>query len=1017
MKCTNCGTQNPSEKKFCTNCGNRLADPQVKADSRCECGAETPPGKKFCVNCGKPVTRAPDQAPVCGGCGTVLVAGKRFCTNCGKPVGDAGVTASPTAPAAGQVELATNQPTLSVQLKNDTVVWRIQPGVVVENVDAARAATLCLARRLVVEPGTRMLVYMDGVLEGELLSGAFNLPTIKSDQIPGYRPRTVKPSERNPNPATGGVLAVFDAVRNGTRRVFNWFRERVIGVRESDLSPERRQERSAEQSRRGQDGGAVPLQLIGDAVRWERNLNAVRGDSVVHVILARCGSFRLQFVFPGISTAKKVSVDIGMEIEVMVADLQGFFERFVVDKGVLTMDDLALELSPFLKTRVAERLRTFMPEDLDHSDQVHRALEGDITAELQRTLPGITLKRVLSVTMKHEEIERLNRLRQELVVARDGLDLTRDQSDFQNLIELEVTRSELMGLGTAEERRRALREFHEIVVATNDITIDRKGNEVQRSRLSLRGESQSLERQRRQMDAEFEGFLEKLEMARRLEQARSVEEETVAMQEIEQRGLLRDESREVLQEQLTQRRSIRGMQSGQELWATQEGFNVDREKTGSINRQFLALMGIDHRYEQQQKQRDWDHKFLSEDDARQFEADRDRLIRKGELRGIAQSQELGDVQHGGRLAESRREQTRLDLVAEVGFEQLYGDKEMIKIREAAKRREVQNESRVSDAQTDATIARSGVDTAAYSARVNLGIRAEEQEIQINQQSRQLDLSERQDRLKLEVAEAQRTGDHKRILELMEMRRKLEQDERDFAFKMQDQQQSTTLKMREQEQATAVELSRIETERVRIEAEKFRGMTAEQIMMANPDVSAAAAAAYAEANGNRAKIEAQQEIILRERQMAEELQRRGDEDRKAQSAQTESVLDRMERMAKATLEASTRMSETISNTAVGVANASAGNTQNQQAQQSQFNSQILQSEREKTQQALAQGQQYVTSVKEITQTSFGAAAHAATGVPTPPSVVHTTRQRECPQCKEPVGDTDRFCGNCNHKMAP
>ena len=250
-----------------------------------------------------------------------------------------------------------------------------------------------------------------------------------------------------------------------------------------------------------------------------------------------------------------------------------------------------------------------------------------------------------------------------------------------------------------------------------------------------------------------------------------------------------------------------------------------------------------------------------------------------------------------------------------------------------------------------------------------------------------------------------------------MRRKLEQDERDFAFKMQDQQQSTTLKMREQEQATAVELSKIETERVRIEAEKFRGMTAEQIMMANPDVSAAAAAAYAEANGNRAKIEAQQEIILRERQMAEELQRRGDEDRKAQSAQTESVLDRMERMAKATLEASTRMSETISNTAVGVANASAGNTQNQQAQQSQFNSQILQSEREKTQQALAQGQQYVTSVKEITQTSFGAAAHAATGVPTPPSVVHTTRQRECPQCKEPVGDTDRFCGNCNHKMAP
>ena len=46
MRCSNCGSENPGEKKFCGDCGAPLAN-------RCQkCNAENAPGKRFCGDCG-----------------------------------------------------------------------------------------------------------------------------------------------------------------------------------------------------------------------------------------------------------------------------------------------------------------------------------------------------------------------------------------------------------------------------------------------------------------------------------------------------------------------------------------------------------------------------------------------------------------------------------------------------------------------------------------------------------------------------------------------------------------------------------------------------------------------------------------------------------------------------------------------------------------------------------------------------------------------------------------------------
>src|SRR6476659_4355686 len=58
MKCLNCSFENPSDAKFCENCGKPL-------DMNCpNCGKPVSPGARFCKNCGYALHPVPAAAPV-----------------------------------------------------------------------------------------------------------------------------------------------------------------------------------------------------------------------------------------------------------------------------------------------------------------------------------------------------------------------------------------------------------------------------------------------------------------------------------------------------------------------------------------------------------------------------------------------------------------------------------------------------------------------------------------------------------------------------------------------------------------------------------------------------------------------------------------------------------------------------------------------------------------------------------------------------------------------------------------
>ena len=57
MKCPKCQSENPDDKKFCLQCGNKLA-------LVCPyCGSESPPGSRFCGDCGQDLTAPREPIP------------------------------------------------------------------------------------------------------------------------------------------------------------------------------------------------------------------------------------------------------------------------------------------------------------------------------------------------------------------------------------------------------------------------------------------------------------------------------------------------------------------------------------------------------------------------------------------------------------------------------------------------------------------------------------------------------------------------------------------------------------------------------------------------------------------------------------------------------------------------------------------------------------------------------------------------------------------------------------------
>lgn len=85
-KCGKCGADNPSDNKYCGNCGAPLPQNAICGN----CGAALREGAAFCGKCGAPVGKR------CASCGVTLPSDSAFCYNCGAAVNGVARNAAPS---------------------------------------------------------------------------------------------------------------------------------------------------------------------------------------------------------------------------------------------------------------------------------------------------------------------------------------------------------------------------------------------------------------------------------------------------------------------------------------------------------------------------------------------------------------------------------------------------------------------------------------------------------------------------------------------------------------------------------------------------------------------------------------------------------------------------------------------------------------------------------------------------------------------------------------------------------
>ncbi len=126
MNCSQCGTENTDETKFCTNCGVKLVVPPTTCP---QCGAEVNPGVHFCGQCGQDMTQPiTEEATIttCPKCGAEVSPGISFCGQCGQDITKTAVkeTAKPAPtirPKAKASPVAKPAPTIRPKAKASPV--------------------------------------------------------------------------------------------------------------------------------------------------------------------------------------------------------------------------------------------------------------------------------------------------------------------------------------------------------------------------------------------------------------------------------------------------------------------------------------------------------------------------------------------------------------------------------------------------------------------------------------------------------------------------------------------------------------------------------------------------------------------------------------------------------------------------------------------------------------------------------------------------------------------------------
>jgi hypothetical protein len=375
-----------------------------------------------------------DTAKFCGKCGTKIESAnppaddQNKCIKCGNPL-------KPNAKFCGKCGAkqehtpppAPTQPEEEVPNKG-YVVWEMQPGQIAARLTEEVFSEYAKTKGVVIPEGYLAMVMCGGKLQSMLQAGVYKFGKKTADK-------------------EGSSLSRFFTGLFGGRN------------------------KSSEQN--------------------QKDLNevnsAIQKRLPIEVVLCRSSNFSLPFTIKEVPTAA-IKVDLGMLLSVQVSNLVEMYKKHLMDKTVLASDTFAKELLPYLEDIVKQTLSTIQPDKISLNNDLKEGLGEKLKAVFGEQFGFMEFLGVVKLETSREELERLERLSEEMYLSERELEQLTRRNEFMNRLTQEQNRAELQNAQNSADFNRQLAEINK----DNLLTEEEMGN-VQRE-IQERSENHKIDR-------------------------------------------------------------------------------------------------------------------------------------------------------------------------------------------------------------------------------------------------------------------------------------------------------------------------------------------------------------------------------------------------------------------------------------------------------------------------------------------------------------------------------------------
>lgn len=442
------------------------------------CNTPLKKGAKFCTGCGAKQEQIAEDC--CKECNKLLKPDAKFCTGCGTKVDIAAVETPIVTEETPLVETEIDDKKADrFSIVKQKLVWNIQKGEVARVISEEEFANYSEVTGLIINEGTKALIRLNGEVIAEINSGVYNFVDLDALE------KDLK------------LTNIALPLKRGLNFIANLFR-----TSQTKIDPQTNLGTFISKLQKGDVFSIVLTLDVPITLLFGKEQENIDDYSTFEPMKVR---------------AKNLDIEVGLRAQFKITNIREFAKQYLYSQTSVTTSMIVANSIHTISTCVREVIAEFDIENDVIPQACIEAIDQRIKSQNSEILAGISLLRIVEVSLSSEDLERFRNLNQELYLTQREMEYLQRTNDFKNRL-------------TDIENEQSIHE------AQNDLDLNKRLQAINKDKLLN--------------EEELDKFYMLLSRERKIREAQNENEIAAALHDIEKTGLIRKEDLDVLKSQI-----------------------------------------------------------------------------------------------------------------------------------------------------------------------------------------------------------------------------------------------------------------------------------------------------------------------------------------------------------------------------------------------------------------------------------------------------------------------------------